>query len=86
MIRNENLNKTHIQKLTINKPRKILSMFIPLGENSIISLVDLYRSRSDIEIIDTDLYYTLKIHYSDFIISFFSRGLVTFEKYSNVES
>ncbi|MFW9930499.1 MAG: hypothetical protein ACFFD1_14005, partial [Candidatus Thorarchaeota archaeon] len=85
MISTDFVKNADFSKLTINNPRKIFSIFVPLGENSIIRLVDLMRSRKDVEVLDTDLYYTLRIKYSDYTISFYSRGLITFEKQSHVE-
>ncbi|MHA1984173.1 MAG: hypothetical protein ACW967_07440, partial [Candidatus Hodarchaeales archaeon] len=81
----ENLRKIDVPNICINNPRKVFSLFIPLGENNIIQLVDNFRARNDITILETDLYYNIKIEFQDFIITFYSRGLVTFERESEAE-
>ncbi|MHA2365856.1 MAG: hypothetical protein ACXAC7_17995, partial [Candidatus Hodarchaeales archaeon] len=72
--------------LKLKNPKEIYSMFIPLGENSIINLVEIFRSRDDINIIDTDLYYTVTVKYQDYKISFYSRGIILVEKFSNIHN
>ncbi len=57
----------------------MLSVIIPLGENGIIQLVDRFRSRDDVTILSTDLYYNVVVKYQGVKISFYSRGLITFE-------
>lgn len=75
-----------ISEVKILNPRKLFSLFIPLGENSIIQLVDKFRSRADLAILKTDLYYFVEISFKEFIIRFYSKGLVTFEKKSENEN
>ncbi|OLS18459.1 MAG: hypothetical protein HeimC3_49290 [Candidatus Heimdallarchaeota archaeon LC_3] len=85
MISSELINKIHVPDLCINRPKKVFSIFIPLGENSIIQLVDIFRSKENIKVLNTDLYYYIQIKYNDFKITFYSRGLVTFERESQAE-
>ncbi|MHA2102956.1 MAG: hypothetical protein ACW981_05975 [Candidatus Hodarchaeales archaeon] len=81
----ESLRNIDVPNICINRPRKVFSLFIPLGENNIVQLVDNFRARNDLQILETDLYYIVKIKFNDFVITFYSRGLVTFERESEVE-
>lgn len=64
-------------EIYLQSPSIIYSLFIPLGENGIIRLVDRLKARKNLEIIGTDLYYHLNIRDGDLEISFYSRGLIT---------
>lgn len=81
----ESFKHKKISDIYVKDPKFIYSLFIPLGENSIIQLVDRFRSRDDMDVIDTDYYYNVKIIYEDFVITFYSRGLVTFERSSETK-
>ena len=65
--------------IIIPSSRIIYSLYLPLGENSIIQLVDNFGSRPEVSILDSDLYYFVKVSYKDLIFNFFSRGLVNIE-------
>ena len=82
MIEADNTNDI-LSKTQILNPRKLFSIFIPLGENSIIKLTDNFRVRKDLSIIDTDLYNFIEISFREFNIKFYSKGLVIFEKKTN---
>jgi hypothetical protein len=57
-------------------PELIFSIYIPLGENSIVQLNDQYYRREDVQILETDLYYQLKIQYDGLMVKFYSRGVI----------
>jgi hypothetical protein len=73
--------QTDINAVSISDTKIVYSLFLPLGENSIIQLVDKFRSDDDVTILDGDLYYFIEINYMDFIFTFYSRGLITIESY-----
>ena len=78
-ILNKSIAKFDINFIQAKKPGVVLSIIIPLGENGIIQLVDSFRSRDDVTILFTDLYYNIVVNYKGVKISFYSRGLITFE-------
>lgn len=68
-----------IDTIIIGNSILVFSLYIPLGENGIIELNDRFRLMREVEILDTDLYYFIKIRYNSFIIEFYSRGLIEIE-------
>ncbi|MHA2032565.1 MAG: hypothetical protein ACW99Q_24615, partial [Candidatus Kariarchaeaceae archaeon] len=66
-----------IGKVILINPEILFSLFIPLGENAIIQLVDSFQTRNDVKIRKTDLYYNLEAETNGYIVTFYSRGLIT---------
>ncbi|MFX0117335.1 MAG: hypothetical protein ACFFB3_22500 [Candidatus Hodarchaeota archaeon] len=57
-------------------PELIFSIYVPLGENSLVQLNDQFYRRQDVQILETDLYYQLKIQFDGYIAKFYSRGII----------
>ncbi|MHA2091961.1 MAG: hypothetical protein ACW98K_14000 [Candidatus Kariarchaeaceae archaeon] len=68
-----------VSKILVEYPRIIFSTFVPLGENSIIQLVDNFRKNDEVTIEDADYYYFVKARYKDVTYTLYSRGLITIE-------
>lgn len=62
--------------IRVSNPELVFSLYAPLGENALIQLNDLFQRRKDTQILETDLYYQLKIQYQEVAVKFYSRGLI----------
>ncbi|MFW9914930.1 MAG: hypothetical protein ACFFGZ_04900 [Candidatus Thorarchaeota archaeon] len=66
----------NINSIQLMNPELIFSIYIPLGENSLVQLNDQFHRRKDVQILETDLYYQLKIRYAGLMAKFYSRGII----------
>ncbi|MFQ5981133.1 MAG: hypothetical protein ACE5OZ_23575 [Candidatus Heimdallarchaeota archaeon] len=65
-----------LSAIRVDNPELAFSLYAPLGENALIQLNDQLERRKDSQILETDLYYQLKIQYQEFAVKFYSRGLI----------
>lgn len=79
------LADTSIRHIHVTEPVLLYALFLPLGENGIINLVDTFRSKK-LEILHTDLYYNVQIKHKEAILTFYSKGLITVEFTSNAKN